>query len=246
MPGVEAGPEANVDVSDEKELCVWLRDLFPEEAGIGIRAIKEILGENRIRREWRESIRGFAPVRQREFLAGRLAAEDSLAAWLPRGTYSIGIGEGREPVWPDGFCGSLSHTREWAVAAGGRREALGSVGVDLEDPTRLSPKTWRMVLTPAEQDWIHLHIPERDWNWWGTLIFSLKECFYKWQYPLTGAWLGFQEASVELEVTTMCGSARLHTIGEEGAYPLARRRYTLGYCGDSRMVLTGMWGHPDG
>ena len=187
-----------------------------------------------------------APVRRNEFLAGRRAAEDALAEWLPRGTYSIGIGSEREPIWPEGFCGSLSHSREWAVAAGGKAESLGSVGVDLEDPRRLSPKTWRLVLTPGEQDWIHLHIPEEEWKWWGTLLFSLKECFYKWQYPLTGAWLGFQDVEVELETTGSCGSARLRLSGSEGPPLLVGRTFSLGYRGNLYWLLTGMWGHPNG
>ena len=32
------------------------------------------------------------------------------------------------------------------------------------------------------------------------LLFSAKECFYKYQYPLTKQWVGFEEVEIEVNL----------------------------------------------
>lgn len=56
------------------------------------------------------SLQGAAPKRLGEFLAGRLAAREALRPFGLAGC-SVAIGAAREPLWPEGVEGSISHSR---------------------------------------------------------------------------------------------------------------------------------------
>lgn len=48
---------------------------------------------------------------------------------------------------------------------------------------------------------------------WVTRIFSAKEAFYKWQYPLTGCLLEFQDVAINIEES--CTSFKASCISAE-------------------------------
>jgi 4'-phosphopantetheinyl transferase EntD len=145
--------------------------------------------------------------RLREFAAGRLCARAALAelgfepAPLVRAVQ-------RAPAWPPGVFGSLSHTDRYAVAVvtaqdsasaggdGGDRGESPSVGVDAEERGRVTPDLYRRLFRPAEQDWLGTLDPEQALTE-AAVMFALKESFYKAQFPLTGAWVGFLDVEIE-------------------------------------------------
>jgi 4'-phosphopantetheinyl transferase EntD len=45
------------------------------------------------------------------------------------------------------------------------------------------------------------------------MLFSAKESVYKAWFPLTGRWLGFEEASVEIDAVNQSFTARLLVAG---------------------------------
>jgi enterobactin synthetase component D len=98
-----------------------------------------------------DAVRRSATARQAEFLHGRLAARAGLAA-LDRGKEPVGIGTHREPVWPDGVVGSISHTRSLAAAAVARRERCAGVGIDLQElvSDAFASTLLRQALNPHE------------------------------------------------------------------------------------------------
>jgi 4'-phosphopantetheinyl transferase EntD len=71
----------------------------------------------------------FPLPRRREFLAGRLAAQAALARLGERGLVGR---RGHAPVWPPGFCGSISHSGGFAVAVAASTRRWRALGVDLE------------------------------------------------------------------------------------------------------------------
>ena len=71
----------------------------------------------------------FPSTRRREFLAGRLAAQAALARLGERGLVGR---RGHAPVWPQGFCGSISHSGGIAVAVAASTRQWQALGVDLE------------------------------------------------------------------------------------------------------------------
>lgn len=139
---------------------------------------------------------GWSDGRRREFNAGRAAARKALAAaGAPQGP--LPRCSNGAPQWPAHFTGSLSHTRDWAVAVAGASPPWRALGLDIERIGRVQPKLWRLLFQPSELDWLR-GLPEQALPRTTTLLFSAKEAFYKLQQALGGGWLGFLEAEIQL------------------------------------------------
>jgi len=138
----------------------------------------------------------FGPKRRAEFATGRRLARQALrrlgieaAALLP--------GEDRGPRWPAGAIGSISHTGTLCAVVVARGGRLASLGLDIEGADRVDRTLWDSLFTAAEQRFLEsLSGDARTAS--ATTLFSAKECFYKWQRPLTGRFLGPLEVDVVL------------------------------------------------
>lgn len=140
------------------------------------------------------------PARRLQFAAGRRCARAGLLA-LGLAPGPIPAGPHRAPRWPDGTAGSISHTTGYAVAVV-RRTATPrlstdiSIGVDAEQLGRVGDHLYSRLFTPGEEAWLaRLPGPQRDAA--ATAVFGAKEAFYKAQFPLTGAWVGFHDVRSE-------------------------------------------------
>jgi 4'-phosphopantetheinyl transferase EntD len=140
---------------------------------------------------------GVSALRSQQFAAGRLCARWGLRA-LGSPEHSLVVGAGGQPSWPAGFCGSISHTKGLVVAVVARTEALGRrrIGVDAECLGRVRTELYRHVFT--ENEIATLAVTSRPERLAST-VFSAKEALYKAQYPLTAAWVGFRDVSVEID-----------------------------------------------
>ncbi len=134
-------------------------------------------------------------TRRAAFVAGRTAAHAVLAD-LNSDVPSILPGSMREPLWPHGVAGSLSHAGDVAIAIAAGREHVGGVGVDIEK-MRPAPELWDQVPLPVERRWLaDLADPvERDRML--VALFSAKEAIYKAFYPRVGHYFGFEAAALE-------------------------------------------------
>jgi 4'-phosphopantetheinyl transferase EntD len=141
------------------------------------------------------AIAGVVPKRRREFIAGRTAARSCLRA-LGIVAEAIPVGPGRQPIWPVDSVGSISHSGELAVAAVGRKPRLTGVGIDLECVNAVSEDIWAHIFLPNEIDFLRRYRGKIQ-ALWATTIFSVKEAFFKMQYPHTGEWIDFLSVSVE-------------------------------------------------
>lgn len=135
--------------------------------------------------------------RQAEFLHGRLAARAGLAA-LNRGTEQVGIGDHREPLWPDGVVGSISHTRTVAAAAVLRRDRCACVGIDLAElvSDALEPSLLRLALNQQETALLREGQSRDAFRSALTVAFSAKESLFKALFPAVGRYFGFDAAIV--------------------------------------------------
>ncbi len=179
----------------------------------------------------------FAPARKLQFLAGRYCASAALNAQGIRGV-SIFPGENREPVWPKGMCGSISHAGEWAASGvGPTQEGKVSLGLDFELSDRCRHKLWRLVLTQREVEWVR-HADSETEVAVATAVFSAKETFYKWQYPLTESWLGFHD----VETIPIGDSALvLKMTKADGPVGLRDRSFTIQIRYWGGYVISGMY-----
>jgi 4'-phosphopantetheinyl transferase EntD len=141
-----------------------------------------------------EAIEGAVAKRRQEFAAGRECARAALFSLGHPPGCALPVGPGGAPVWPAGFAGSISHAEGRCVAAVAPTSIFRSIGVDIEADRPLPPEVVPLVVAPAE-----LRDLPTGHNW-ETVIFSAKEAVFKAWFPLTGRWLGFEEARVRLDV----------------------------------------------
>jgi 4'-phosphopantetheinyl transferase EntD len=139
------------------------------------------------------------PARRREFAAGRTAARSALAQ-LGIAPAPIPVGAGRAPVWPDGVTGSIAHCALGGIVVAARKDAVSSLGVDLEGDAPLTPDLWPGILTDDERcDLARLSEEARGHA--ALDRFVAKEALFKAQYPLTGLMLDFDAVTVNFPET---------------------------------------------
>jgi 4'-phosphopantetheinyl transferase EntD len=128
--------------------------------------------------------------RRADFAAGRSAARKAIAQ-LGLPPVAIAVGPRREPVWPPGVVGSISHASGWAIAAVARADAPGAprgLGIDVEVHAPLAPELEPLVLTAGDQLGHATTL----------LAFSAKESVYKALFPTLGWLLEFSDVAIEV------------------------------------------------
>lgn len=151
-------------------------------------------------------VEGASEKRQRDFTAGRNCAHRALAS-LGFPTCPILSGPNREPLWPPGVGGSITHSHGYCAAAAGWLDRTGSLGIDVELHQALPAGVAEMVLTETERRWMR-SVATGSLEW-GIVLFSAKESVYKAWFPLTHRWLGFQAAELVVDPATNSFRAEL-------------------------------------
>jgi 4'-phosphopantetheinyl transferase EntD len=159
--------------------------------------------------------------RRREFITARRLARTALAE-LGLPAAPIRSGASREPIWPAGVVGTLTHCAGYRAAAIARRTDVASVGIDAEPGGPLPEGVSRLVIRPAEGEMIErltARTPEVSWD---RLLFSAKESVYKAWFPLTRRWLGFEDAELAVDPDRSTFVARILIDGArtDGGPPL--------------------------
>lgn len=116
-------------------------------------------------------------------------------------------GSSREPLWPSGIVGSITHCTGYRAAAVAWSASLGTLGIDAERDEALPPEVIESVLVPEEIAWIK-SAPER--RCWDRVLFSAKESVYKAWFPLTHRWLDFTQVAVSIDAAE--GTFRVHPL----------------------------------
>jgi enterobactin synthetase component D len=144
------------------------------------------------------SIARSVPKRQAEFFFGRLAACAALQDF-GSATTDVLVGAKREPVWPAGAVGSISHIDGLAGAAVGARAYFDGLGIDLERTARGESQTAlrKTVLDPDELRRLYTIGGTLTLDELVTLVFSAKESLYKAAYGTIGRLFGFEAARLE-------------------------------------------------
>lgn len=130
-----------------------------------------------------------APKRRKEFALGRSAARLALRRAGNRDNSPV-LQRDREPIWPCGFVGSITHCESWAIAAAVKADVVKSIGIDLENAEAIRvEEIIDLVSTKAERIWVL-----RNGNAQLKLasVFSAKEAAYKALFPLCRQFFDFQ------------------------------------------------------
>ncbi|MEV5322283.1 4'-phosphopantetheinyl transferase superfamily protein [Streptomyces sp. NPDC052687] len=135
--------------------------------------------------------------RRREFTAVRACARRAMEK-LGVPPQAILPGERGAPRWPDGLLGSMTHCDGYCAAALVRATDLASLGIDAEPHAPLPDGVLDAVALPAERERLRRLATALPGLRGDRLLFSAKESVYKAWYPLTGRWLDFSEADIDI------------------------------------------------
>lgn len=131
--------------------------------------------------------------RKTEHLAGRIAAVHALK------TYAVkeipGMGNNGEPLWPVGIVGSITHSREYALAIA-TDDIMRLVGIDSEtiiDENEANEIKYGVISPEEERLLKGLPLP---FSLALTLVFSAKESLFKALFSRVNALFGFECARV--------------------------------------------------
>lgn len=130
--------------------------------------------------------------RQLEFSTGRFCAHKA----LPKKFNKTPILQGTKkcPLWPAGYCGSITHSNDYACAATASRNNLQSLGIDLESmPRPISKNAYSWITNDEERTWIN---ETQNIDFYSKLIFSAKESIFKLIYPITKKFFSFDAVSL--------------------------------------------------
>lgn len=164
--------------------------LFPEELAFAARGV---------------------PRRRAEFAAGRTCARDALAR-LGVAPSPILPGAHREPVWPEGVVGSVTHCEGYAAAAVARGDEFAAIGIDAEPDAPLPRDVTQMVTTAEERRFLSVARSPEALSW-DRLLFSAKEAVFKAWFGLTGQLIGFDAAALTFDAGKRVFRARLAVDG---------------------------------
>ena len=84
--------------------------------------------------------------RQREYIAGRVLARELLGR-LGVDAQTIASGPKREPLWPTGIVGSISHNERFCAVVIAQHSVVTSVGIDIETTGRIDRPLWKHLFT---------------------------------------------------------------------------------------------------
>jgi 4'-phosphopantetheinyl transferase EntD len=143
------------------------------------------------------------PQREAEFRAGRACARHALAqlgihnwALLPAPT--------REPQWPAGVVGSITHAGSYCAAAVASERVCGGLGIDVETIDRLRDDMAALICSGSEPD--RLAACGDEARPLLALLFSAKESVFKAVFPRTR--IPFEPADIEIDCDVEAGLFR--------------------------------------
>jgi len=141
------------------------------------------------------SLKNSVVKRKSEFFSGRYACKKTLEH-MDITDHNVGIGKHRNPIWPNGIKGSITHTNTSALCAASDEVEVESIGIDREH--------W---LSQKSADNLKLHIISQSeesylmglglsLNRLLTIIFSAKESVFKALYPFVEHYFDFHATSI--------------------------------------------------
>ena len=133
------------------------------------------------------------PKRRNEFAKARECARDALARMGIR-DFALLTGAQREPLWPAGVIGSITHCPTLCAVAVASAQSYQGVGIDVEPALPIEREVAEVVANSRDS----ASLSGVDQLLAARMVFSAKESFYKAQFRLTRRFLDFADVAVEL------------------------------------------------
>ncbi len=139
--------------------------------------------------------------RRIEFALGRTCAREALQG-LGVAPQPLLQNADRSVAWPVGFVGSITHADGYVAAVAAPLTVALGVGIDAELKTRVQDKLWKHIASEREISWFQAAENEEAARLRATSLFSAKEAFYKAQYCISRAWVGFHDVELTFDGTS--------------------------------------------
>ena len=131
--------------------------------------------------------------RRQDFTLGRAAARNVLSGIGFPVVSPVLRGEQREPLWPVGVVGSISHSGTYGVAAAAWQQDVPAIGIDIQRiEERYTDELLARFADPTEFDWVRSDPSKRTER--AVKLFSGKESVFKALYVLRRVWFAFDVA----------------------------------------------------
>jgi 4'-phosphopantetheinyl transferase EntD len=137
--------------------------------------------------------------RRREFTTARHCARAALAR-LGVPPVPILAGKLREPLWPSGVVGAITHCTGYRGVVVAPAAKISTVGIDAEPNEPLTNGVLESVALPDERIHVAELLEARPEIRWDRMLFCAKEAVYKSWYPLARRWLDFEDAVVTMRL----------------------------------------------
>ena len=141
-----------------------------------------------------ECVAGAVRKRRDEFAAGRVCAREGLAQCGIQG-HPLLKNESRDPAWPPGIAGSITHTDGFCGAVVCTHRTYRGLGIDVECAGRVTKDLESKICVEEERQWLDREAEDRR-ALMATLVFSAKEAFFKCQFALTSQWIDFSMVTI--------------------------------------------------
>ena len=148
---------------------------------------------------------GFSPKRLADFTGGRTCARRALRAF---GYDDVALvpNDDRTVRWPPGITGSITHTGGYCAAVVAEQRQVSALGIDAEIVGGVRPEFWHLLFTPIDRAQLAAAETAVERACLATVIFSVKEAFYKCQYALSSQWVDFDDVTIRVKSTPVGGT----------------------------------------
>lgn len=181
--------------------------------------------------------------RKREFGAGRVSARRAMRR-LGVAALPIPVGPQREPVWPAGIVGSITHEGEYAISAVAEESNISVLGIDLATRGDLGEELISIVC--GEEEIADISLQKRQFGGDDPfkLIFSIKESVYKCLFPVVREVFDFGDVSVRFRFQDELVGVQLY-LNNQAYFSQIDCRLKVVYLYEGDYVFTCVWsGHP--
>lgn len=173
--------------------------------------------------------------RREEFSTGRLCAHTAMLSINPHEKpHPLLPGKKREPLWPDGLIGSISHSANSCLAVVSVDRSIKSLGVDIEKREGIKPGVRDLICQTEELAMLGEY--EQNPEAW-KLIFSAKESVYKALFPILQRWIGFSDATLQFDFEKQSFTASMNETLELPA-AIGSSRLTGRFSVSANYILT--------
>jgi 4'-phosphopantetheinyl transferase EntD len=161
-------------------------------------AVSEPIGMSALLEGERHYSAGANEKRCQDFVTGRWCARQALQQ-LGIEPVAIPVGPHRQPLWPAGVTGSISHTQGYYCAvASTRQRSLGLDAENLNDDINVN--VIKTIFTPQEYPG-RSAVPQQTCKHLFYITLTAKEAFCKSMFPLVNQYIDFKDVAVEIDYT---------------------------------------------